>query len=581
MMKRFCQECGTEAASDHKVCINCGTRLPAETEVKSKLMTRRQKVIWGIAGIFLVIVIAFSMWANSYQSPESVQKRFTAAVSKKDHSAIQKLLVHEDGSAVSETEAKAFLKLIKQEGKAVASELLTVVQHGKFLWIYDAHKMETVDQFAYYDQPADGLAFHFNGKELAEHSRNEEQVVYGPFAPGVYVIEAVFKGEYGSTTKKDSLTLASSERDYTWIGMELPISKVVFTIDNYYLLDSFDAFILVNDRKVPVDDNGETKELGPFLLDGSQKVKTVIDLPWGEVTSKPSIVDSTHMSVPAAILSKDHYSQVKETLKKYGEEYPKALATKSTEAFSVVTTGLKDRFEDEAFSEDLFYSGSFEELQVDESSISMINDEKNSGISILAQYQFNADYHELSETPELEELVDVYSVELNFNKESNQWLISNWDYARIWGGLEGTDVIEGSKTLQGPSKDAVAKAESAQLNKEMTEFVANYTELSVAAINSRDFSYIEDFITDDGPRRKEASEYIEYLDSKGITEELLGTNVETVELVDETSWKVTSIEEFRIIKPDSSDVKKFRTTILVKRIDNRLLVHELISTKEI
>ena len=88
-------------------------------------------------------------------------------------------------------------------------------------------------------------------------------------------------------------------------------------------------------------------------------------------------------------------------------------------------------------------------------------------------------------------------------------------------------------------------------------------------------------MTDDGPRKKEAKDYIVYLESKGITEQFIDVTVEKVEAVGTTTWQVTTTDEFIIYNPDGSKNKKYTTVVTVKQVDGDWLVHELLSTVEI
>src|SRR5690625_356757 len=114
-----------------------------------------------------------------------------------------------------------------------------------------------------------------------------------------------------------------------------------------------------------------------------------------------------------------------------------------------------------------------------------------------------------------------------------------------------------------------------------SDLVFDYTSASIEAINYRDFDLVSTYIEKDGPRYKEADDYIDYLDSKDIYEEWYGSELEKVEKEDDDIWKVTVIEEFEIIKPDSSDIKKFRTILIIKQIDNEFYVNKLTETNEI
>src|SRR5699024_327386 len=137
------------------------------------------------------------------------------------------------------------------------------------------YKIAGVDQFARYDA-IDGLTFSFNGTEIDEYDQDEKSVVYGPFAPVFYPVRAMFKGEYGETNKVDNLTLARDDYDDTWMDMDLSISKVTFNVENYEEFNPSEAHIRLNDEEIAISKEGETEEVGPFILDGSQEVEVVV-----------------------------------------------------------------------------------------------------------------------------------------------------------------------------------------------------------------------------------------------------------------------------------------------------------------
>src|SRR5690625_5258752 len=140
VMKQFCTECGKEAKAGDNVCIHCGTPLQKEQsrepQVTKQPMSKKQKIIFGpIAGVVLFI-IAFSVWANNYQAPDAVMKRYIQAVDSSDSKKLSKLMIREDGTPVSTEEAESYLKLVKDSTFFGEESLYSVVQHGKFLGVY-------------------------------------------------------------------------------------------------------------------------------------------------------------------------------------------------------------------------------------------------------------------------------------------------------------------------------------------------------------------------------------------------------------------------------------------------------------
>jgi len=300
-------------------------------------------------------------------------------------------------------------------------------------------------------------------------------------------------------------------------------------------------------------------------------------MPWGDIVSEPFKIDNDYVNVTAEIVSDEQYQSILEHLVKFGEQFVQARAEHSTKAIDTVSKELKKDLS--LFVEsNLYYSGKFNRVEVDKNYVSTTNEGKN--ISILPKYWFEEDFHSLDEIPDLYEEYNYWNMELSYNKEDKKWIIQKMADTGVWS-YESTDTVDGSGKLYGPSDEVVAEAKSAQVEAEMEEFIFAYTDASVLAINERDFSIVEPYITKDGPRRKEASDYIEYLDSKDIFETWYGSELEKIEDVEKDKWKVTVIEEFEIIRPDSTDVKKFRTSLYVVRKDDTFLVDELIDTNEI
>src|SRR5690625_4634437 len=232
------------------------------------------------------------------------------------------------------------------------------------------------------------------------------------------------------------------------------------------------------------------------------------------------------------------------------------------------------------YDDDWFYTGEFIQLEVDKDSIYLDFEGEAPALAIVVQYIFNEGYHELNEEPEL--MVEALPVEakLQYNSDEKTWTIANMT-DEYWGTFENVDEIAGSQTVFGPSEKAVKAAKDSDFKNEMTVFIEDYTRASVDAINYTDFSYVEGYIAEDGPRWEEARDYIDYLDSKNITEDFLDMEVESIESVEDDSWEVTVKESFTIYKDDSSDDKDFRTKVIVKKVEDEFLVYELIETNEI
>lgn len=581
-MNRFCRECGKEMNEEHSHCIHCGTpfhedKAPAEVSVQKEPMSKKNKIISGSIISVIVLLISLHVWANNHFSYESVEKRFEAAVEENNTKKITKLVTHEDGSSISKKEAEAFASLVKTGGNVYLKELTNIFLDGKVLGMYDSYKVEVLDQFVTYDNFVEGLSFEFNEEEFPVYEKNDKSITYGPLAPGEYTVEATFKDASDETSIEDTLTVASSFGEHTWLDMNIPISMVHFYVENYYDFKTSDAYILVNDEEYNISADGETDEIGPFIIDGSQQVNVVVNMPWGEIVSDDIDIDESYMYVRAALISKEDYQDVTKSLVSFGDEYLDALANKTTKPLTLAT----DRFKEDItydFNEDIYYTGQFQELLVDKDSISINIEDDTQELTIDARYVIKDDMHSLVDAPELYEEEYTWKVHLVFNDDQEKWLIHSLMYTDIWTEDSALEVLAGSNILYGPGEEVVQTAQTNSLEEEMKEFMIDYTIASVDAINGRYFGHVSNYITEEGPRRKEAEEYIDYLDSKDIYEEWIDTELESVEEVDEHSWKVTVVETFEIIKPDSSNENSYRTEVIVKMIDDAYYVDELLQT---
>jgi uncharacterized membrane protein YvbJ len=109
----------------------------------------------------------------------------------------------------------------------------------------------------------------------------------------------------------------------------------------------------------------------------------------------------------------------------------------------------------------------------------------------------------------------------------------------------------------------------------------SFQESGIEAINSRDFSLVEDYYHPKGISGPESANYINYLDSKGITEQLLDSEVVRYELVDEGIHLYT-FESFMIYYTDKPDAQKsFNTEHLLVHDNGQWKFYELLKTTEL
>ena len=585
-LKRFCTECGKEAGADDKICVHCGTPLedapaahldhqPAQKEPKAPMPKKKRIMLYSVIGL-LVVIIGASIWAHTYQSEASVLDRFTKAFDKQDDGALKTLMIHEDGKGLDQSEVNAFLELSKGE----IDELYSVRENGKFLGIFTKRQIEVVDQYAVYDNRVKGLSFQFNEQEPSVHKTEKDRVVYGPLAPGVYDVAAEFKGKYGETSKDEAIELVDASGDETLMDMVVPVGEVVFSIDNVAEIDTKDAYIQLNKEKIKLNEDGETKAVGPMMLDKSQKVQTVVKMPWGEVKSAEIPVDSTEMDIHADLLSKEQYTDMKKLLKDYGNQYAEALAKKDDK---VLTHISKDAIKSNlpVLADDEFFTGEFIKARINRNDMDVELDGEELIVGIDVGFVYESDHHSKVEKPRLHKTEIGKHMSLSYDTKQKQWKIEEMESIISYGDDNYTDEVKGDGKTFKPSKETMEKAAAASVKEEIETFIDDYTEASVDAINEHDFSEVSSYIDPTGPRYKEAKEYIDYLYEKDITESWVNSKVEKIEADGDKKWNVTVKETFKLHKPDKDETQTYRTKLVVKESAGSYKVYELIETNPI
>ncbi|MEH7415767.1 YARHG domain-containing protein [Neobacillus drentensis] len=145
------------------------------------------------------------------------------------------------------------------------------------------------------------------------------------------------------------------------------------------------------------------------------------------------------------------------------------------------------------------------------------------------------------------------------------------------------DTTDSDSTNQVASQAANQESETPSVTKEEVDnFMGDYLEASIKAVNQRDFSIVESFIDPNGKSYAEQRDYIKYLEEKNITEELLNYKVNDITKIDSTTFTVKTYEEYNITFGDGSQkIKTFNSTTRVKVLaEGQLAVNELLNLQE-
>ncbi len=154
------------------------------------------------------------------------------------------------------------------------------------------------------------------------------------------------------------------------------------------------------------------------------------------------------------------------------------------------------------------------------------------------------------------------------------------------GTQDNTEAEEQPSVQQEPAQEEEPVEEEegpSYTAQQVSDFMAGYSSDSIEAVNSRNFTVVEDSLDPSGKAYKEQRDYLKYLEKKNITEESLGFTVNKVVSVDQSTYKVTTQEEYEIFYDDgSSKIKSFSSSYIVKVLANgNLAVNELLYTQEL
>ncbi|MDG0030601.1 hypothetical protein MMB68_13625 [Priestia sp. Y58] len=154
------------------------------------------------------------------------------------------------------------------------------------------------------------------------------------------------------------------------------------------------------------------------------------------------------------------------------------------------------------------------------------------------------------------------------------------------GTQDNTEAEEQPSVRQEPAQEEEPVEEEegpSYTAQQVSDFMAGYSSDSIEAVNSRNFTVVEDSLDPSGKAYKEQRDYLKYLEKKNITEESLGFTVNKVVSVDQSTYKVTTQEEYEIFYDDgSSKIKSFSSSYIVKVLANgNLAVNELLYTQEL
>ena len=608
-MKRFCLECGAEAQSSDLICTECGTPLERAQEKSGETVTNKQapmskkkKVLVGSVLFFIAILVGLYTFGNTYTSAESTLKRFHEAVLEKDKDALKKLVEFEGGKKLSDGELDGIIAFGAEEPNEFTKSigewsfgqdnhlLFALKQSGKVFGVFDDYTFIVPNQHISVPFQYEELEYTLNGEKL-KMTVEEGRAIIGPIAPGIYELTTEYSGEYVEFSQSKQVELLEPYGDTVYEDIDFDVSEVTFEFDHSSGDDPSKTKLVIGDKEIAFDKEGYIGSVGPLLLDGSVKMKTITTFPWGEIESEELGIEESYISVVVNGVNEEIEKDIADAVLAYGEQYVAARWAASTKDMAGATSEWKKVMQ-ESFNkerENGYFSGQLDEVQANFESARVVNEENKFRIVVPVSFALQTVVSQDGGNPELNDELQSCSIEVVYVDDE-------WKIDRCQGGWymneAGGTVLEGSKKLlkatgvkETKEEDSTSNEESASKESEVDEldleyFMVEYNDWSVIAINTNDYSQVSNLIVPGSPREKEQSDYIGYLNSKDITEEHLGTTLESYKSIDDTTVEVTTKETFNIQYPDKDHAENTYTTVSqLKLVDGEWLMYKLISTK--
>ncbi|PAD69287.1 hypothetical protein CHH83_09075 [Bacillus sp. 7586-K] len=617
----FCNECGTQLKEGAAFCPSCGTvvkgQAPATTQISqqpvpAQKMAKKTKML--LIGIGAAVILLF----GAYKTGETLTDKnrmiesFEKALIDGDQKKVAKLLHSDDPQlTISESSVKGFVSYYKKHPDEVSdlidnleeqskyldnhtyrssndlidffaegnldNGVINLKKDGKTALFFDKYTLEVEEVFVTITTNYKDTQLSFDGKEIGKADEDDFQHTYGPYLPGNYKVQATLKTDFVDLKKSENISLVNS-------GNEVELDMYLDGEDVTVNLDSFDpsvkATLFIDGKDVKINPI-ETPTFGPVLVDGTMNIQVEATLPWGKV--KTAEIPITDREVPVNLgQSSELQDAIFNQIATYSTENLVAFTTGSTNKLTTVTDSYKDVIaESIAYSQEMeqYYKGQYlgTIFALDSLNVYFSEDKWVADVEVLQSYNEGLYYEGV--TPELEKVEVNRRYSLEYNEKQKKWLINGMESSFGYGTDHVKEIKEKDPKMYQTNWGNSTISTEASTDK-IASFVEEYMYASVAAINAEDFSLVEGYIDPSGKKYNEQKEYTTYLNEKGITEDLLSIEIEEVKKLDDTTYQVTSFDEYTIYQQDGSEEDASYKTVQIVKIlpDGSFGINELIST---
>ncbi|WP_078553931.1 zinc ribbon domain-containing protein [Bacillus alkalicellulosilyticus] len=618
---RFCNQCGTQVPEETTFCNNCGAKLEArKTKSPSSAsgnlpslpaLTKKTKII--AASVVAVLFLFFGAYkvGEAITDKDKKLNSFLEAVISEDVEGVQKYLVSADPELevteqhVSDLiayfqeypyEKEELLATLREQSKhydlggqgrfieamgsnVAYSYLINLQKEGKKFLLFDNYEfqIEPVELKLYTNYP--DVSFVLDGNEVAGKKVEDGYISLGKFLPGNYKVKGILENEFLNLEKEIDTNLFYSS-----------IHHLMFDFDEVYIETSIEnASVFLNGKETGLTLSAYGEYFGPVLIDESMELHLEVESPFGVIKSKPVVIDGSEI-YPIFTIPDNQSTLIYETIDGFITDYRKARIERDKRVIKHASSSLSESIIDEIDwmrSSDQYYIGYVTERIVDLDSVKVIQNEDGWFMTLTTAEDWEESYFYIDQTPTPQYNKHYIHYYLTYDHPNKKWVVEAME-----GGY-GTE-FENTEVFTFKKEDQESEVENllSNLKKEIANsishadfeyFMSSYISSAVNAINARDFSRMSHFIDPKADAYiKEMSDYIDYLESRGIYEDFISTIVTDVENIDDEFFHVTTEETYVIYyESGSALLKTFESEYRVRLTSDGLRVNKLEKTTEL
>ncbi|WP_040978698.1 TcaA NTF2-like domain-containing protein [Oceanobacillus jeddahense] len=595
-MSKFCKECGKPIADGVQFCKHCGTKVnkavpenkapqpeaektPIEqsdngekrtrteqqtrqVKKEKKPMSKKKKVLTAIIGFIVLCGIGLGVWGNMYYSEENTAKRFADAIAEGDTESVQEM-VTVDGKTLSNEEANAVTAMKDEEEFAFISDRdpdtlfdeLSVFEmeqsDDKAFLVFTQYHVAAEPQYVTVYSNVEGVQTTFNGGDFEEQDAASDYIEYGPLAPGMYEAASSFETDYGEAAKSRNVLLMDMNNSY---DSELEVGEVTF----YEMFDAnipYDSMeLMINEEPLEMNTDSDYVTAGPLLLDGSMELTGVVKTDWGDLQIDPiAITDREHDVYITDLLNEGAEEDIKEVITGFSEGYVEAIAKLDASVIENISEELSEELEDELFVsfDEYGFSGRLDEIGIAFADAEYYSTD-NPAFQIPVQLKMTGTYDQDSEYEEINvEAAFIVQYQTDSGKWDMYYFSDNFDPGDVdytFFDASGEE-YEGVVLEEEEEDDENSEDDRASEDEELTEIkevVENYVDNLVWAINTGDYTFVENYIASGSDLDTMQQDLVERLYDSGLTQEMLSVSVEDIEEIDSETWEVTTNESIEL-----------------------------------